>query len=40
MGFEDISSVVVEPTLQGGPEVAATKRQEAIDKAREMAADF
>ena len=40
MGFEDIRSVVVEPTLQGGPDVAEVKRQEAIDKAKEMAITF
>lgn len=40
MGFENIYSVVVEPTLQGGPDVAAAKRQEAIDRAKEMAVTF
>jgi len=35
-----IRSVVVEPTLQGGPDVAEIKRREAIDKIREMAIDF
>ncbi|MHC4544714.1 MAG: FMN-dependent NADH-azoreductase [Planctomycetota bacterium] len=40
MGFENIRSVVVEPTLQGGPDVAAVKRQEAIDKAEEIAVVF
>jgi len=40
MGFKDIRSVVVEPTLQGGPDVADIKRREAIDKIREMAIDF
>ncbi|MHC4474931.1 MAG: FMN-dependent NADH-azoreductase [Planctomycetota bacterium] len=40
MGFADIRSVVVEPTLQGGPDVAQARRQEVISKAREMAIDF
>jgi FMN-dependent NADH-azoreductase len=40
IGFEDMRSVVVEPTLQGGPGVAETKRQKAINKAREMATAF
>jgi len=40
MGFKDIRSVVVEPTLQGGPDVAKAKRQEAVEQAREMAANF
>jgi len=40
IGFENIRSVVVEPTLQGGPDVAAVKRQEAIDKAKEIAVVF
>jgi len=40
MGFEDIRSVVVEPTLQGSPDVAKSKEQEAIDRAKEIATDF
>lgn len=40
MGFENIRSVVVEPTLQGGPDVAAVRRQSAIDKAKEIADIF
>jgi len=40
MGFKDIRSVVVEPMLQGGSDVADIKRREAIDKIREMAIDF
>jgi FMN-dependent NADH-azoreductase len=40
MGFKDIRSVVVEPTLQGGPDVAKTRVREAIDRAKEMAANF
>jgi len=40
MGFKDIKSVIVEPTLQGGPDVAKTRRQEAIDKVKKIAADF
>ncbi len=40
MGITDISSVVVEPTLQGGPDVAGAKRQEAIEKVKEIAEVF
>jgi len=40
MGFENIRSLVVEPTLQGGPEVAAEKRRQAVDKAKEIAVAF
>ena len=40
IGFTDIRSVLVEPTLQGGPDVAGAKRQEAIDKIKEIAEAF
>ncbi|KPK45113.1 MAG: FMN-dependent NADH-azoreductase [Phycisphaerae bacterium SG8_4] len=40
MGFKDIRSVIVEPTLQGGPELAKRRVAEAIDRAREMAINF
>jgi len=40
MGFENIQSVIVEPTLQGGPQVASVMRQQSIDKAKEIALDF
>ena len=40
MGFKDIRSVVVEPTLQGGPDVAGAKRQGAIEKVKEIAEVF
>lgn len=40
MGFENMRSVVVEPTLQAGPDVAKSRQQEAIDKARKIAIDF
>ena len=40
MGFDNIRSIIVEPTLQGGPEIAAQKLTEAIEKARAMAAEF
>jgi hypothetical protein len=32
--------VVVEPTLMGGPDVAAKKQAEAIAKAKALAASF
>lgn len=40
VGFTDVKSVVVEPTLAGGPDVAVEKRQAAIDAARELAKTF
>ena len=40
IGFADIRSMAVEPTLQGGPDVAESKRQEAIEKVKEIAEVF
>ncbi|GFM36188.1 FMN-dependent NADH-azoreductase [Desulfovibrio psychrotolerans] len=40
VGFTNISSVVVEPTLAGGPDVAGEKRQEAMRKAAALADSF
>jgi FMN-dependent NADH-azoreductase len=40
IGFTDIRSVVVEPTLQSGPDVAGVKRQGAIEKVKEIAEVF
>ena len=40
MGFENIRSVIVEPTLQGGPEVADAKVREAVERAKEIAVVF
>ncbi|MHC4532909.1 MAG: FMN-dependent NADH-azoreductase [Planctomycetota bacterium] len=40
MGFKDIRSVVVEPTLQGGPDATGAKRQGAIEKVKEIAEVF
>ncbi len=40
MGFKDMRSVVVDPTLQGGPDVAKACVREAIDRAKEMAVNF
>ena len=37
MGFTDIQSIVVEPTLAGGPDLAANRVQEAIERAKEVA---
>jgi FMN-dependent NADH-azoreductase len=39
IGFTDIRTLIVEPTL-AGPEVAKHKREEAIAKAKEMAKTF
>lgn len=40
MGFSQIESVVVEPTLQGGPEVAQSKLTAAVELAELAAAAF
>jgi len=40
MGITDIRSVVIEPTLMAGPDVAAAKRKEAVEQARKMARKF
>jgi len=40
MGFTDIRTVFVEPTLQGGPAVTREKLQGAIEKVKEMAEVF
>jgi len=40
IGFSDIRSILVEPTLAGGSEVAKGRCNEAITKAREAARDF
>ena len=40
MGISDIRSIVVEPTLMGGPDVAAEKLQAATQRAEEMGGVF
>jgi FMN-dependent NADH-azoreductase len=40
MGFTDIRSVVVEPTLAAGPDAAQKAKAQAIEKAKQIAADF
>ena len=40
IGLTDIRSAVVEPTLMGGPDVAAQKQADAIAKAQAIAKDF
>ncbi len=40
IGFTDVRSVVVEPTLMGGPDVAAKRQAEAIARAQEIARSF
>ena len=40
IGFEDIHSVIIEPTLMGGPDVAEARRNAAIEEARKLALDF
>lgn len=40
IGFKDVRSIVVEPTLQGGPDVVKAHVREAIDRAKEMAVSF
>jgi FMN-dependent NADH-azoreductase len=40
IGFKDVKSIVVEPTLQGGPDTAQEKLAEAIAQAKKIAVDF
>ncbi len=40
IGFSDIRSVVVEPTLAGGVDITKQRLAEAIEKARKMAKEF
>ena len=40
MGFTDIRVIKVEPTLEGGPEVAKAQREAAMAQARELARSF
>ena len=40
MGLTDIRSIVIEPTLAGGPDTAKEKRAAAMSEARQMARDF
>ena len=40
IGFDEIYSVVVAPTVQEGPEVAMSKRDAAIEKAKQLAETF
>jgi FMN-dependent NADH-azoreductase len=40
MGFNDIQSIIVEPTLQGGPQAAQKALDESIAKAGLVAANF
>jgi FMN-dependent NADH-azoreductase len=40
IGFTDIKTIVVEPTLQGGPDITQQKVNEAIKKAEQLASSF
>ncbi len=40
IGFTDLRFVLVEPTLEQGPEAAQEKRRQAMERAREMAREF
>ncbi|MCK5001100.1 MAG: NAD(P)H-dependent oxidoreductase, partial [Anaerohalosphaera sp.] len=40
MGFAGINSIVVEPTLQGGPETTEKIMQAAIEQAQKLARNF
>jgi len=40
MGLTDVRSIVVEPTLAKGKDIAEQKRTEAIEKARQIAREF
>ncbi len=40
IGFTDITSVVIEPTVQGGPELAAQRKEAAVAEAKKCAETF
>jgi len=40
IGFENIKSIIVEPTLHGGPDTAKQKENEAVAEAKNLAIDF
>ncbi|NQU76140.1 MAG: NAD(P)H-dependent oxidoreductase [Planctomycetes bacterium] len=40
IGFSDIRSIVVEPTLMAGPDIAAKKLAEAIGQAKRLGSEF
>ena len=40
IGIQDVRSVVVEPSLQGGPDMAAERLKQAVSRAQAMAKDF
>lgn len=40
IGFSDIQVVLIEPTLAGGPDVAAERLAQAIEEAKGLAKDF
>jgi FMN-dependent NADH-azoreductase len=40
MGFRDVRSIIIEPTLAGGPDTAKSKREKAISLAKEIAKNF
>ena len=40
IGFTDIRSITVEPTLAGGADIARQKLVDAIEKARQIAKKF
>jgi FMN-dependent NADH-azoreductase len=40
IGFENIKSIIVEPTLHGGPDVAEQKKTKAAAQAKDLAKNF
>lgn len=40
IGFEEMRSIVIEPTILGGPDKASEKRAEALEAAKRMATGF
>jgi FMN-dependent NADH-azoreductase len=40
IGFTDLRQVIIEPTLEQGPEVAQEKRRQAMARARDLAWEF
>ena len=40
MGFQNIKTITIEPTIKNGPQVARTNLNQTIEKAKQMANDF
>jgi FMN-dependent NADH-azoreductase len=40
IGFESVNSIIVEPTLQAGPDITAEKVRNAVETAKKLATEF